>query len=254
MAAARADRPPASSLRRHQRPAGTRAGPPARSKPSVRRQLRSHLRASAYSNGVAVAKSAATIPAFTAAAGMRRSVRAVPKACRGDLVLAIPGGTPRQPWPLSSAVYRALLLRASGWRLGSLGLDASIGPVAGARQIRRAGDGAGLLLLASAIPRARQRAVPGRAISALTAAAAVRGHALPCARSFAAAHLIGEERRRAPLAVVAGRRSATRAVELRRAAPVEDAAASAASQHRLTSLLSGRHTHRTRCREPYGAT
>ena len=31
---------------------------------------------------------------------MRRSVRAVPKVCRGDLVLAIPGGTPRQPWPL----------------------------------------------------------------------------------------------------------------------------------------------------------
>ena len=150
----------------------------------------------------------------------------------------------------SSAVCRALLLRASGWRQGSIGLDASIGPAAGARQIRRAGDGAGLLLLASAPPRARPRAVPGRATSALTAAAAVRGHALPCARSFAAAHLIGEGRRRAPLAVVAGRRSATRAVELRRAAPVEDAAASAASQHRLTSLLSGRHTHRTRCREP----
>ena len=100
MPAAPAARSPASSLCRHPWPAGTRDGPPARSKPSVRRRLRSHLRASAYSNGVAVAMSAATIPAFTAAAGMRRSVRAVPKVCRGDLVLAIPGGTPRQPWPL----------------------------------------------------------------------------------------------------------------------------------------------------------
>ena len=149
----------------------------------------------------------------------------------------------------SSAVCRALLLRASGWRQGTIGLDASIGPAAGARQIRRAGDGAGLLLPASAPPSVAARRAGARDF-VLTAAAAERRHASPCARAFGAAHLNGDGRRRAPLAVVAGRRSATRAVEPRRAAPVEDAAASAASQQRLTSLLSGRHTHQTRCREP----
>ena len=61
MPAALVARSQASSLCRHPWLAGTRDGPPARSKPLIRRQLRPRPKPVAYSNGVAVAMSAATI-------------------------------------------------------------------------------------------------------------------------------------------------------------------------------------------------
>jgi len=105
-----------------------------------------------------------------------------------------------------------IAVRLSGRRPGPCGQVGSESPVAGARHIRRAGDGAGLLFLANASSKAwAARRARARAIPAFIAAVGNVG-LCPLCPILCRGGLVGHSGRRIPAAIVAGRRSAPRVV------------------------------------------
>ena len=250
MPAALAARSQASSLCSHPWPAGTRDGPPARSKPLVRRQLRPHPGPVAIQMGW---PSPCRQPPFRPSPP--------PPACAGLCALCPRSAAAIRSWRFRaahrgshgrffSAVCRALLLRASGRRQGTMAWTRAW------PRRRRAAD-----------PPGRRRSRPPTSCKCSSESAAARRAR---ARNFRLNSRRRSARARVTLCPILCRsasdlrRTAARYVGRSRWPPKRHARrgaqAGGASRGRGglrcqpapadPSPRCSRHTHRTRCREP----